>query len=96
MKSFLTFTLAAGVAVTASSIAHGEGTSKARAATGESTSISKQAPATIGTMSGLFLDRTALNRELSKLQEDIELGDTLDEATTPVRSTRKAAGIWTF
>jgi hypothetical protein len=39
----------------------------------------------------------ALNRELSKLQDDLSLiDDSIGESATAIRPTQKAVGTWSF
>ena len=69
MKGFLTFTLAAGVAITTTSIAQAAGVGKGPMNADRTASMQTQAPMSIGAMGGLTLDRMALNRELTRLSE---------------------------
>ena len=72
MKGFLTFTLAAGVAITTTSIAQAAGVSKGSLNADRSAATQKQEPMSIGAMSGFSLDRAALNRELNRLSVLLE------------------------
>jgi len=72
MKGFLTFTLAAGVAITTTSIAQAAGVGKGAMNAGRSTATQTQAPMSIGAMGGFSLDRAALNRELNRLSVLLE------------------------
>ncbi len=97
MKGFLTFTLAAGVAITTTSIAQAEGVGKGAMNANRTASAQTQAPMSVGGMAGLALDRSALNRELSRLRDLLEPLDTQDDSESegiPVQ--RKAIGTWTF
>ncbi len=96
MKGFLTFTLAAGVAITTTSIAQAAGVGKAALNADRVASTRTQAPMSIGALGGLTLDRVALNRELDRLTELIDPMNTevdADIAAMPVQ--RKSAGAWT-
>ena len=97
MKGFLTFTLAAGVAITTTSIAHAAGVGKGSLKVDRSVSSQTQAPMSIVAMGGLTLDRAALNRELNRLSDLLEPTDADEAAASvngPVQS--KSGGIWSF
>lgn len=97
MKGFLTFTLAAGVAITTSSIAQAEGVGKGAMNANRTASTQTQAPMSVGAMAGLALDRSALNRELSRLRDLLEPLDTQeDSGSENIPVQRKAIGTWTF
>lgn len=96
MKGFVTFTLAAGVAITSTSIAHAEGIAKGRLSVTNPGAALNQGPATTGLLNGLVLDRAALNRELAKLQPDTDLTDEMDDGQAPVKATAKTSSVWTF
>jgi hypothetical protein len=96
MKGFLTFTLAAGVAITTTSIAQAAGVGKGAMNADRTASTQTQAPMSVGAMGGLILDRTALNRELSRLSVLLEPTDGDEEggsANMPVQN--KTMGTWT-
>jgi hypothetical protein len=97
MKGFLTFTLAAGVAITTTSVVQAAGVGKGAMNADRTASTQTQAPMSIGSMRGLMLDRTALNRELSRLSTLLEpmVGDEESE-TANAAVKRKSSGIWTF
>ena len=89
MKSFLTFTLAAGVAITTTSIAQAQSTTHKGNASVSKEGISKQLPRP-ATAPSLVLDRAAMNRELSALRlefETFENDDNIDAATAPRRKS---------
>ena len=96
MKGFLTFTLAAGVAISTTTVVQAAGITKG-AASANKAPATAQGPMTVGSMS-IGIDRFALSRELNRLnqmlapQEGIEgIGE---EADSPV--TAKTAGVWTW
>ena len=96
MKGFLTFTLAAGVAITTTSIAQAAGVGKGALNADRAVSAQFQAPMSIGALGAFTLDRAALNRELDRLNSLLEPMDGDAEgaaATMPVQ--RKSAGAWT-
>ena len=92
MKGFLTFTLAAGVAITTTSIAQAEGVTKGPATAAPMTF---SAPGgALGSL-GLVLDRTSLVREIERLGAQIP--DQMNEgedAGAPVRT--KTGGSWAW
>jgi hypothetical protein len=97
MKGFLTFTLAAGVAITTTSIAQAAGVGKGAMNADRTVLTQTQAPMSVGAMGGLILDRTALNRELSRLSELLAPVDGNEDggsANVPVE--RKTTGVWTW
>ena len=98
MKGFLTFTLAAGVAITTTSIAQAAGIGKGPMNADRTASSQTQAPMSIGTMGGLTLDRMALNRELSRLSTLLEpmVGDQEDGSSdAPVQRKLTSTG-WSW
>jgi hypothetical protein len=64
MNTFISFTLAAGVAITSTSVATAAGTPKLSAA--QKSSVTRQAPVVAGTVA---FDRMAMNRELTRISE---------------------------
>lgn len=97
MKSFLTFTLAAGVAITTTSVVQAAGVAKGAPNTDRTASTQSQAPMSVGTLSGLVLDRSALNRELNRLSTLLQTVDGDEENGAAKRNvTRKLEGNWTF
>ena len=97
MKSLLTFTLAAGVAITTTSIVHAAGTAKGAAKVERASTIQVSAPQYLGTVSGLALDRSAMNRELNRLNDLLQptsMNDELSEASVAVG--KKSLGGWVF
>src|SRR5450759_635835 len=98
MKGFLTFTLAAGVAITTTSIAQAAGVGKGAMNADRTASTQTQAPMSVGAMGGLILDRTALNRELSRLSallEPMNADEDGGSANVPVK--KKTSGTeWTY
>jgi hypothetical protein len=88
MKGFLTFTLAAGVAITTTSIAQAAGVGKGVVNTDRTASTQTQAPMNVGAMAGLTLDRSALNRELSRLADLLEPVDGEEQAGSPSPTVR--------
>ena len=96
MKGFLTFTLAAGVAITTTSIAQAAGVGKGVVNTDRTASTQTQAPMSVGALVGLTLDRSALNRELSRLADLLQPLDGEEEAgSTAMPLQRKSIGAWT-
>ena len=95
MKGFLTFTLAAGVAISATSIAQAEGVVKGAASANRTSSIA-QSPMGVAGL-GLTLDRVALNRELSRLNELLLAGDADSVTSNSTPSVQeKSVPIWTY
>jgi hypothetical protein len=97
MKGFLTFTLAAGVAITTTSIAQAAGVGKGVLNADRTVSSQSQAPMGIGALGGLTLDRAALNRELDRLNALLEPMDgDVEGAAASVPVQRKTIGTWTY
>ena len=97
MKGFLTFTLAAGVAITTTSIAQAEGVGKGAMNANRTASTQTQAPMSVGAMAGLALDRSALNRELSRLSallEPVATDEDGESESMPLQ--KKVATVWSF
>jgi len=97
MKGFLTFTLAAGVAITTTSVAQAAGVGKGAMNADRTASAQSQGPMSLGAMSGFTLDRAALSRELNRLATLLEpaTGDEgNDTSNAPVKS--KSLGEWTY
>ena len=93
MKGFLTFTLAAGVAITSTSVsARGNLTKVA---------VSPNAPQTASTPAslsglGLALDRSSMIRELDRLNELLSPTEA-DQEMAPMPATQKTGGVnWTW
>ncbi len=100
MKGFLTFTLAAGVAITTTSIAQAAGVGKGTLNADRTVSTQSHSPMSVGAMSGLTLNRSALNRELSILRTLLAADSepAFDEAglaNAPIKRKTSATG-WTF
>ena len=96
MKGFLTFTLAAGVAITSTSIAQTAGVGKGAMNADSTASTQIQAPMSVGAMGGLVFDRTALNRELNRLSALLEPMDGDGEGGSADGTVqRKSVGVWT-
>ena len=93
MKGFLTFTLAAGVAITTSSVAHAAGVGKGAMNADRTPSTQTQTPMSVGAMSGFTLDRSSLIRELSRLSELMAPAEDVDGGNSTVQ--RKSVGAWT-
>ena len=96
MKGFLTFTLAAGVAITTTSIVQAAGVGNGGMNADRTASTQTQGPMSVGAMGGLVFDRTALNRELNRLSEMLAPSDGDEEggsANEPLK--KKAFGEWT-
>ena len=99
MKGFLTFTLAAGVAITTTAVAQAVGVGKGAMNLDKTTSSQTQGPMSVGAMGGLSLDRAALNRELNRLtallQPDDELLTDRDGTTAMPVKRKGGSGEWT-
>ena len=97
MKGFLTFTLAAGVAITSTSIAQAAGVGKGamNADRSPSAQTQSQSPMGVGAFGGLSLDRSALNRELSRLNELLLVGDDTEGGSGNASVNRKV-GVWSY
>ena len=95
MKGILTFTLAAGVAISTTTVVHGAGLTKGVANVSKAPA-SAQAPQSI-TGLGMALDRQLLHRELSRLTE-LLVPEQLDEVVegTTMPTTVKTAPVWTY
>lgn len=97
MKSFLTFTLAAGVAISTSSISHAEGVGRKGASpVTNNESAVQRAPVNAVTLRGPLLDRRALERELSRLSVEtlqVEEDGSFDVAP---KINSKSSGVWTY
>ena len=94
MKGFLTFTLAAGVAITTTSVVQAAGLGKGAMNVERTSTSQTQAPMSVGTMNGLQLDRSALNRELSRLSELLAPAGSEEEGANA--ATQRKNYIWTF
>ena len=96
MKGFLTFTLAAGVAITTTSIVQAAGVGKGAMNADRAASTQTQGPMSVGAMGGLLLDRSALNSELIRLSELLAPVDGDEEGVSAGRTVqRKSVGSWT-
>ena len=96
MKGFLTFTLAAGVAIATTSIAQAASVGRVAMNAERTATTQRQAPMSIGAMSKLTLDRPALNRELSRLSALLEPVNEEQEVGTADDEGQKQVGVWTF
>ena len=67
MKNFLTFTLAAGVAITSAQVVHAAGVTRVSA--DRLIKAQAQMPATASSTSGSRFDSAAMNRELTRISE---------------------------
>ena len=95
MKGFLTFTLAAGVAITTTSVAHAAGTGNAKGGLNVSKAPAV-AQASMGISGlGLTFDRTSLTRELDRLNQLLATNDDDGEATD-APAQQKAVGAWNW
>ena len=95
MKNFLSFTLAAGVAITTSTVAHAAGVPKA-ATSGPKAVSTKVAP--IGVGAAAIIDRSSLNRELTRISELLSspVGDEFGLADDSVAVGKKVSPSFTF
>ena len=96
MKSFVTFTLAAGVALTTASVVQAAGGTRGVQTKIDRTSNVASVPATVGVATFSF-DRAAFNRDLSRISEILQPG-TDDDLLLSEGSTvgRKTSGVWSF
>ena len=95
MNSFLTFTLVAGVAITSTSLVHAAGAAKNTNAGAKSVSIG-QGPVSLANTGASSLDRSAFNRELTRLT-DLISGPVGDDLVTEGTSFgRKVGGTFIF
>ena len=95
MKGFLTFSLVAGVAITSTSVVHAAGIAKGAASVSKAPA-SAQGPMAMNSM-GLALDRMALSRELTRLNDLLTVPEGLD-ADAPGQDTpvTPKSGLWTW
>jgi hypothetical protein len=95
MKGFLTFTLAAGVAITTTSVSAGGNVSKV--AVTSKTPQSASAPATMSGL-GLALDRMSLHRELDRLNSLLTplTADTEGEVVSMPTTEKTGGANWTW
>lgn len=96
MKGFLTFTLAAGVAITTTSIAQAAGVGKGALNADRTASTQTQAPMSVGAMGGLVFDRVALNRELNRLSELLAPVDGDEEGGSANAPAPRKSMVWSF
>ena len=94
MKGFLTFTLAAGVAITTTSIAQAAGVVKGPANASRAPATAP-APMGIGAM-GISLDRTSLARELDRLNAMLNQDDDLNLPTGQEDRVPSKMSNWTY
>lgn len=95
MKGFLTFTLAAGVAITTTSVAQAAGVGKGAMNASQTTSTQTQAPMSAGALAGFSLDRSSLLRELTRLNELMAPVDLEADANSSVQR-KTSVGTWTW
>ena len=95
MKGFLTFTLAAGVAITTTTVVQAAGVGKGAMNADRTPSSQTQAPMSVGSMNGLTLDRSALNRELSRLNDLFVPTDGADDEGASGAAKRKSM-VWSY
>jgi hypothetical protein len=91
MKGLLTFTLAAGVAISTTSVVHATGVVKG-ASNANKAPASAQAPMGIGSM-GITLDRVSLTRELDRLNSMLNPSDGEENSAG---LTQKTTPTWTY
>jgi hypothetical protein len=97
MKSLLTFTLAAGVAITTTSIAQAGGVGKVAANAERTAATQTKAPMTTGAMAKLTLDRPALNRELNRLRALLQpIYEDPQGGAVDTSARSMGEGIWTY
>ena len=90
MKGFLTFTLAAGVAITTTSVAQAAGSAKGAMNVSKAPAMA-QAPMGVGGFGASF-DRTTLTRELDRLNQLLTPSDGGDEESTTNSPTQQKLG----
>lgn len=95
MKGFLTFTLAAGVAITTTTVVQAAGVGKGAMNADRTISSQTQAPMSVGSMNGLSLDRSALNRELSRLN-DLFVPSEVSEDEGASSTTKRKSMVWSY
>jgi hypothetical protein len=93
MKNFVTFTLAAGVALTSASLVQAAGPSRTTVKADRATTV---VPSSIGSNAATF-DRASFNRELTRLsdllQPTIGLDSLLEDG---VAVGKKSGTVWSF
>jgi len=94
MKGILTFTLAAGVAISTTTVVYGAGLAKGSANVSKSP-VSAQAPQSI-TGLGMALDRQLLNRELNRLTDLMAPAQSDEVVEGTMTTTVKTAPVWTY
>ena len=94
MKGFLTFTLAAGVALTTSSVSQAAGPGKGAMNVSKTPSVS-QSPVGIGGL-GVTSDRATLTRELDRINQLLAAPDVGAEELTNTPVQQKGGGLWSF
>lgn len=95
MKNFLTFTLAAGVAITSAQVVHAAGVTRVSA--DRLIKAQAQMPASPSATSAAKFDNAALNRELARISEllgPVGLNDGLMDDAVVV--PKKTAGSFMF
>lgn len=95
MKSLLTFTLAAGVAITTGTVAEAAGTAKGIQSAGGNNKFIVAAPSVLGTRASLP-DRNLINLELSKLMTELEPIESDDENLGVPAKKKSGGSSWTF
>lgn len=93
MKGFLTFTLAAGVAITTTSVVQAAGVGKGALNVDRPSNSQIQAPMSVGSMNGLQLDRSAISRELSRLSELLVPTGSEEEGS---QATQRKSMAWSY
>lgn len=94
MKGFLTFTLAAGVAITTTSVSAAGAISK-QAASASKAPQSTSAPSTLSGL-GLALDRMSLRRELDRLNSLLSPISEGDEEVAMPTLQKTGGANWTW
>ena len=93
MKNFVTFTLAAGVALTSASVVQAAGPARTVVKVDRATAV---APSSVGSSAATF-DRVSFNRELTRISELLQptMGpDSLLEEGVSVG--KKSGTVWSF
>ena len=95
MKNFLSFTLAAGVAITTTSVVHAAGVPKA--ATNGTKAVATRV-ASVGVGASAIMDRSSLNRELARISELLSspIGDDFGLTEDVAAVGKKVSPSFTF
>ena len=94
MKNFVTFTLAAGVALTSASVVQAAGPARTDVKADRATTV---APSSVGSSSAVTFDRLSFNRELTRIADMLQPAIGLDSLVEESVSVGKKSGtVWSF